>query len=118
MPYHLKIHGKTRRSLKDPWKDVTCFVVYSDPDCHREIVEDSFQYHLNLDLDDLKQHYPDHFSAPHNVCRAILLYHHFRERHQFFHDDHWEYIKPSALPNRAPDAEGTDYKLWIEGDIE
>jgi hypothetical protein len=113
MEGYIKIYGKTRRSLYEGWQKVVCFVSYSNPHDYRKIVEDSFQYHLSLDLDYIKQNHPDHFTEPHNVGRAILLYYYFRDRHQFFNDNHFEYIGPNALPSREPDEEGENYKLWV-----
>lgn len=72
----IKIYGKTRRSLDEGWQKVVCFVSYSNPHDHRKIVEDSFQYHLSLDLDYINQNHPDHFTEPHNVglpyCYIII----------------------------------------------
>lgn len=110
----IKIFGAKRTSRHEDWKPAVCYVIYSDPNRHRKIVEDSFQYHLGLDLDYMKNHHPDHFTADHNVARAILLYHYFRERHEFFADKHWEFISSNKLPNRAANAEGDDYELWVE----
>ncbi len=115
---YVKIYGKTRQSLKDNWQRVLCFVTYSDDSAHQKIVEDSFQYHLGLDLSYMKQNHPYHFTDPGNVGRAILLYHYFRERHQFFEDDRCEYIGPAALPKRDPDAADDNYRLWVSEDNE
>ncbi len=111
--YCMKVSGRMRRSTDEPWSDVVCFVSYGDAQSHRKIVEASFQYHLRLDMDEMKKKHSDHFIAPHNVARAILLYHYFRIWHYFFEDDHWDYIRQQELPDREPDADGEDYKLWI-----
>jgi len=113
MEVYIKIYGETRRSTDEDWQKVVCIVSYSNPDDHRKIVEDSFQYHLRLDIDYIKQNHPDHFTEPHNIGRAILLYYYFRDRHQFFNDKRFEYIGPNTLPNRKPDKEGQNYKLWV-----
>lgn len=110
----LKIEGKTRRSTDDPWETVTCFVSYTDARAHAQIVSDSFQYHLGLDIEYMKIHHRDHFTAPHNVGRAILLYHYFREHFRFFKDEHHEMVAMQHLPDRVPDASGDDFAIWIE----
>jgi hypothetical protein len=89
-------------------------VAYSDAEAHRRQVEESFQYHLGLDLSYMRRHHPDHFTAPHNVARAICLYHYFRPSHRFFEDRDWEMIARAALPERAPDSSGPAHRLWID----
>lgn len=103
-----------RRSTDEPWSDVVCFVSYGDARSHRKIVEESFQYHLGRDMDEMNKKYSDHFIAPHNVARAILLYNYFRNWHYFFEDDHWDYVKQQELPVYEPDAKGEDFKLWVK----
>ena len=110
----LKVQGETRKSTNEQWQKIVCFVAYADPAHYRKIVEDSFQYHLRLDLDYMKMNHPDHFSEPHNIGRAILLYHYFRDKHFFFKDHHWEYVNFEAMPKRKPDEEEEGYKLWVE----
>ncbi len=112
----IKMHGETRKSPKVDWRGVVCFVSYGDVAVHRKIIEDSFQYHLGLDLDYMKQNHPDHFWAPHNVSRAILLYHYFRDRHYFFKDGHWDYVGCKDLPDLEPNSQGKDFKLWVMED--
>ena len=109
----VKIYGEKRQTLNEDWQEVVCHVSYSGFDAHRKIVEDSFKYHLNLDLECMKENHSDHFTAPHNVGRAILLYHYFRDRHFFFNDNRWEIIPLKELSTCDPDEEGLNYKLWV-----
>ncbi|MDD5129827.1 MAG: hypothetical protein PHS66_02085 [Candidatus Omnitrophica bacterium] len=109
----LKVYGETRCSTKENWQKVICFVSYCCFSKHRQIVENSFQDYLKLDLDDMRENHSELFLEPHNIGRAILLYHYFRERHRFFKDNHWEYENPESIPIREPDTEGEDYKLWV-----
>jgi hypothetical protein len=109
----VKIYGKKREALDEDWQEVICHVSYSSFDTHRKVVEDSFRYHLNLDLEDMKENHSDHFTDPQNVGRAILLYHYFRNRHCFFEDNRCEIIPLKELPTCNPDDQGLDYKLWV-----
>lgn len=113
MPGYIKIFGRSRKTVKDPWRDIVCFVSFEDASAHRDIVEASFRYHLELDLDYMKKHHPGHFSDPHNVARAILLYRHFRPNHTFFEDSHFGFIGPQHLPTDTPLVEGVGFKLWL-----
>ncbi len=114
---YIKGIGRARKSVEDPWRDITCYVTYSDAAHHRSIVDDSFRYHLELDLEYMKRNHPDHFTEPHNVARAIALYHHFRPQHTFFKDDRWEYIGPQHLPQRPPNANGPDFSFWVDSTV-
>lgn len=113
MNYYMKVNGLQWHYNQNIKEEVVCYVQYSDCEIHRNIVEDSFKFHLGLDLDYMYKHYRDHFNEPHNVSRAILLYHYFRNEGLFFKDNHWESINPIDLPSKKPDSEGVDYKLWV-----
>jgi hypothetical protein len=110
----IRIFGKERDTPKSEWREVVCHVSYGDHKSHRQIVEDSFEYHLGTDVGYLKKHHPDHFSAPHNVGRAILLYYYFRNRFLIFNDDRYQYIATGDLPDRPADSQDDTYSLWIE----
>jgi hypothetical protein len=104
---YIKTNGLARGTVDEEWQDVVCFVSYDEPDHHRRIVEELFKYHL-------PQKYQWPFMDPHNIGRAILLYHYFSSKHQVFKDKSWEPIGPDELPGRKPDAEGRNYKLWVD----
>ena len=110
----MRIKGRTRRRRSDPWEPVTCFVAFENDRRHRQIVADSFKYHLELDLAYMERNHPDHFREPHNVARAILLYHYFRDHHRWFEDDQGDYLASRDLPTGPPDGEGDGARLWIE----
>lgn len=109
----VKVYGEKRRFINEDWQKVVCYVSYRNHKDHRKIVEDSFRDHLRLDLEYMKQNYADHFIEPHNVGRAILLYHYFRDRHCFFNETKWETIPLRSLPVDEPDEMGLCYKLWV-----
>jgi hypothetical protein len=110
----VRVFGK-QRSVKNPvWHAVICFVVFSDPDLHLEIVEKSFKDDLGLNLDDIRRQHPDHFYEPGNVARAILLYHYFRSNYLGFDDTSSHLIAESEIPNRTPDSQGEDFSLWVD----
>lgn len=113
MNYCMKVNGLQWRYNQNIKEAVVGYVQFSDYKMHKAIVEDSFKYHLGLDLDYMYKHHRSHFSEPHNVSRAILLYHYFRNKGLFFTDNHWESITPIDLPKKEPDSEGDDYKIWI-----
>jgi hypothetical protein len=115
---YIKMFGHTRASDKEPWRDVICYVTFTDATLHRSIVEDSFRYYLGLDLEYIERHHRDHFTEPHNVARAILLYHYFRDRHQFFRDQRFEYVGSQQVPQRPADAAGDGYELWVDSTAE
>src|ERR1700739_2908121 len=106
--------AKTKRKAEDAWRPVICHVAYGDADKHRDIVEQEFRWHQELDLEYVKKHHPDHFSSPHNVARAILVYHYFRQNWLFFEQGGWEYLNWRELPDRPPDGEGEVFKLCVE----
>lgn len=110
----IRIFGKERETPRSEWKDVVCHVTYDDPKSHRQIVEDSFQYDLGLDLQDIKRDNLGHFSAPHNVGCAILRYHHFRKRFLFFEYSRCQYISIEDAPTRPADSQGDTYSLWVD----
>lgn len=110
----MRVEGRTRKGPKGHWQRVTCFVSFDDPRQHRQIVEDSFQYYLGLDLANIMRKHPDHFNALHNVGRAILLYYYFRENGRSFNDEHWDYLASNDVPSRPPDREVHGARLWID----
>ncbi|MCK4912648.1 MAG: hypothetical protein KAS05_02890 [Candidatus Omnitrophica bacterium] len=114
MNTYIKLIGKTKKSIEEPWKNIICFIGFSNAEVHRQIIEDSFQYHLNLNLEYMKKHHSEHFSLPHNVGRAIVLYNYFRERHQYFEDSQHKIIAKEQLPNRNPDVATKTFEFWIE----
>lgn len=110
----VEITGKTRGIREKEWRDAVCYVRYAKASEHRKIVEDTFRDHDQLDLEYVKQHHPDHFDAPHNVARAILLYHWFRPHGSFFDYQHGEVISESTAPSHRPDAEDQSFALWVD----
>lgn len=107
MDNYIKTSGLARGAVDEEWQKVECFVSYDEPDHHRKIVEDLFKFHL-------PQKYQWPFGEPHNIGRAILIYYYFSDKQQVFKDGRWEAIGPDELPGRKPDAEGQNYKLWVE----
>ncbi len=91
-----------------------CFVAYSNELDFQEIISDSFQYHLGLDIEYMKQNHRDHFFEPHNCARAIALYHYFRENFTRFNDSSFEIISNTKLPSREPDSKGENFSFWYE----
>ena len=109
----VEITGKARTVRMQNWKTVVCDVRYTSAADHRQIVEGTFRDHDGLDVDYVQRHHPDHFGAPHNVARAILLYNWFRPHALFFEYAGGKVVPESALPQRTPDVEAPSFALWI-----
>jgi hypothetical protein len=114
MLYCMRHDAQTKRRIDDPWRPVTCYVAYGNARKHLDVVEQDFQWSLRFDLDYMHSNHPDHFHSPHNVARAILVFHYFRDHHLFFEQEHYSHITQKDLPQRPPDKEGEDFKLWAD----
>lgn len=114
MPGYITMVGRVRCAPAEPWVSVVCHVAYDDAAEHQDIVERSFRDHLRLDVDEMKQSHAGHFTEPHNVARAILLYHYFRLIHTLFEEDRFEYSGPQFLPDGAPTSQGPGFRVWID----
>ncbi len=111
MPICIRYDGDVRRTPKGDWRPVVCHAADDDAKKHLGIVEQEFEWHGGLDLDYMRSQHSDHFSQPHNVVRAILLFHYSRNHGLFFEAGRWAY---GDLPERQPDNEGADFKLWVD----
>ena len=102
-----KKHRKTITPVK-------CYIAFTEGDSFIQIVENHFRDYLRLNIDYMKKNHPDHFSAPHNIARAILVYKYFRENGYIFDKDTYNSISEQDLPIRTPDKSGTNYAIWVE----
>lgn len=103
-----------KKKHRDISTRVKCYVAFSDGDSFRNLVEDNFRDYLRLDIEYMKKNHPDHFSSPHNIARAILIYKYFREEGYIFDEDRYKSIYEQDLPSRTPDVSGTNYAIWAE----
>lgn len=100
-------------SRQDIVTPCTCYVAYRNESRFRDIVTNSFRYDLGIDVEVLKRRHPEHFAEPHNVGRAIALYHYFRQNGYRFADTRYKSIAPASLPSREPDSASDEYALWV-----
>jgi hypothetical protein len=117
MPYVVEMSGVTftqpnRRGERTP---VRCFARFTDAREHDSLVEQHFRDYLEYDIPELRRVRTHHFTAPHNIARALLQYKSFRPRGEYF-DDHGcdDSLDETRLPERQPEVHSDTYDLWIE----
>lgn len=111
------LNGKAWR-VSGEERQCTCYVAYKSASQFRDIVTNSFQDYLGGDVKELKERHPENFTAPHNIGRAIVLYHYFRPDGYLFSESSWKCIASASLPSRSPDSVGEGYALWVEFPME
>jgi len=92
--------------------DYTCYVCYSSIKGNEKLIKEYFLYYCGFDFDKLEL-----IGRPplddYNCLRAIITYY-FSDRALKFKYDSHEYCLHDQFPDRKPEKESDEYKVWVD----
>lgn len=91
-------------------KEYNCFVAYDTVEANRPIIASYLKYYLSHDPA-VDPDYSHQFFNDHNCVKALVTYY-FRDSFVLFEFNTVTFISEKALPNRHPDKEDVNHKLW------
>ena len=113
---HAIVKGSTERHAD--WRgnstkaDYTCYVCYSSIKDNEKLIKKYFLYYCGFNFDELELLGRPPLDDYNCIC-AIMTYYFRDEGLKFEYESH-EYCRDDKLPNRKPEKESDEYKVWVD----